>query len=98
MVQSWERRRQGRRIVARYVPHSIVVTWHGDLPSVLTTLQGSCLHAVRALEAPRWEDFKYEFLDGVKNRFHWLGDGSTYNEKHMVGDREYTVAFTGIYD
>jgi hypothetical protein len=51
-------------------------------------IAGSCLHAVRALESPRWEDFKYEFLDGNKNRFHWLGDGCTYNEKHMVGDRE----------
>jgi len=52
------------------------------------TLKGSCLHALRALEHPRWEDFHYEQLDGIKNIFHWLGDGQTYNEKTMVGDRE----------
>jgi len=26
---------------------------------------------------PRWEDYNYEPLDGVKNRLYWLGDGST---------------------
>ena len=54
---------------------------------------GSCLHAVRALEHPRWEDFNYEPLDGsgTRNRFYWLGDGSTYNEKHMVRDRESAI-------
>lgn len=51
---------------------------------------GSCLHSMRALEHPRWEDFKYELFDGsAHNRFHWLGDGSTYNEAHMTGDREH---------
>ena len=52
---------------------------------------GSCLHAVRALEYPRWEDFKTEPLDanGTRNRFFWLGDGSTRNEKDMVGNREF---------
>ena len=50
---------------------------------------GSCLHAVRAFERPRWEDYNYEYLDGVHNRFHWLGDGSTYNDKYMTGDRTY---------
>lgn len=50
---------------------------------------GSCLHAVRALKHPRWEDFDYEPLDesNTRNRFYWLGDGSTHNEKHMSGDR-----------
>lgn len=48
---------------------------------------GSCLHAARAFERPRWEDYNYEYLDGVRNRFYWLGDGSTYNEKYMTGDR-----------
>lgn len=53
----------------------------------LTTSSGSCLHAVRALEHPRWEDYNYEYLDpGVKSKLYWLGDGSTYNEKYMVGD------------
>ncbi|KAI5115440.1 hypothetical protein M0805_005525 [Coniferiporia weirii] len=50
---------------------------------------GSCLHAIKTLENPRWEDFNYEPLGESKNRFYWLGDGSTYNEKHMVGDRAW---------
>ncbi|KZT07847.1 FAD/NAD-binding domain-containing protein [Laetiporus sulphureus 93-53] len=50
---------------------------------------GSCLHAVRAYEHPRWEDFDYELADGVRNRMYWLGDGQTYNEKTMSGDRAW---------
>lgn len=51
---------------------------------------GSCLHAIRALEYQRWEDFKTEPLDSNKtqNRFFWLGDGSTRNEKDMTGNRK----------
>lgn len=57
---------------------------------------GSCLHAVRALAEPRWEDFTYTALDedlvedakGGKrvNRFKWLGDGWTVNERSGQGD------------
>lgn len=43
---------------------------------------------MRAIEHPRWEDFSYELPDGIKNRMYWLGDGQTYNEKTMTGDRE----------
>ncbi|KAI0720658.1 FAD/NAD-binding domain-containing protein [Fomitopsis betulina] len=50
---------------------------------------GSCLHAVRTIEHPRWEDYTYELSGGVKNRMHWLGDGQTYNEKTMNGDRAW---------
>ena len=56
-------------------------------------LIGSCLHSMRALESPRWEDFKYETYDTVKNRFYWFGDGSTFNEAHMAGDRKYRYFF-----
>ncbi|GBE88396.1 Putative sterigmatocystin biosynthesis monooxygenase [Sparassis crispa] len=47
---------------------------------------GSCLHAVRAIKHPRWEDYTYEAVNGIKNRLYWLGDGQTYNEKTMTGD------------
>ncbi|KZT22657.1 FAD/NAD(P)-binding domain-containing protein [Neolentinus lepideus HHB14362 ss-1] len=53
---------------------------------------GSCLHAVRALAHPRWEDFNYELADPVKNRFHWLGDGQTYNEKTVTGDHAWYLS------
>ncbi|KAH8108598.1 FAD/NAD-binding domain-containing protein [Phellopilus nigrolimitatus] len=50
---------------------------------------GSTLHAIEALKRPRWEDYNYERLNGIQNRFHWLGDGSTHNEKHMTGNRAW---------
>ena len=59
---------------------------------------GSSLHAVRTFENPRWEDYDFKFLDppqsekgekGKPNRWYWLGDGSTYNEKTMTGDRAW---------
>jgi cation diffusion facilitator CzcD-associated flavoprotein CzcO len=43
---------------------------------------GSCLHAVRTFENPRWEDFDYVYLDDGKNRFGWLGDGWTEAERY----------------
>ncbi|KAI0682006.1 FAD/NAD-P-binding domain-containing protein [Earliella scabrosa] len=53
---------------------------------------GSTLHALRCFQYPRWEDFSYERLDPVKNRMYWLGDGQTWNEKSMTGDRAWYLA------
>ncbi|THG98259.1 hypothetical protein EW145_g7456, partial [Phellinidium pouzarii] len=50
---------------------------------------GSTLHALRSLKYPRWEDYNFETLEGGHNRFYWLGDGSTHNEKYMDGDRAW---------
>ncbi|THV06458.1 FAD/NAD-P-binding domain-containing protein [Dendrothele bispora CBS 962.96] len=53
---------------------------------VVALWPGSPLHAVHALSNPRWEDYKYELLDpGVKNRFYWLGDGSTMADNGVPG-------------
>ncbi|KAF8487669.1 hypothetical protein JB92DRAFT_3085502 [Gautieria morchelliformis] len=52
---------------------------------------GACLRAVRALAHPHWEDFNYESLDGRRNRFYWLGDGWTVNERQGSGNRAYNV-------
>ncbi|TDL19261.1 FAD/NAD(P)-binding domain-containing protein [Rickenella mellea] len=57
---------------------------------------GSCLHAIRAMANPRWEDFDYKYLENTKNRFQWLGDGSTYAEKHMKGDRAFYLTEVDI--
>jgi cation diffusion facilitator CzcD-associated flavoprotein CzcO len=43
---------------------------------------GSCLHAVRTLENPRWEDYEYVYLDERPNRFGYLGDGWTEAERN----------------
>jgi hypothetical protein len=47
---------------------------------------GSPIHAARALEYPRWEDFKYEQLDNVHNRFYWLGNGTTVADTDPKAD------------
>jgi hypothetical protein len=49
---------------------------------------GSNLHALHALDEPRWEDYDFEPLDkGVKNRFYYLGNGWTEPERDPEGDR-----------
>ena len=73
----------------------IVGLWPGTSPPHLRTIHprltlshtGSSLHAQRALQHPRWEDYEYEQLDEDENGLYWLGDGQTYNEKTLSGDR-----------
>ncbi|KAM5543782.1 hypothetical protein V8D89_002399 [Ganoderma adspersum] len=50
---------------------------------------GSNLHAVKALQYPRWEDYEYERADVEGNSLYWLGDGQTLNEKNNSGDRAW---------
>ncbi|KAH9925847.1 FAD/NAD-P-binding domain-containing protein [Epithele typhae] len=50
---------------------------------------GSTLHALRALEHPRWEDYDYESRDEGEHSMFWLGDGQTWSEKTMTGDRAW---------
>ncbi|KAI0644817.1 FAD/NAD-P-binding domain-containing protein [Trametes meyenii] len=52
---------------------------------------GSTLHALKTLSYPRWEDYNYESADPVQNRMYWLGDGQTYNEKTLTGDRAFSL-------
>lgn len=59
---------------------------------VVALWPGSCLHFLQTLDEPRWEDFDYEPLEedrkkGVKNRFYYLGNGWTENERKGEGDR-----------
>ncbi|VDB82949.1 unnamed protein product [Peniophora sp. CBMAI 1063] len=52
---------------------------------------GTCLHLLRTLAHPRWEDFDYKPVheDQTENTFYWLGDGLTHAEKTMTGDRAW---------
>ena len=54
----------------------------------LRCITGSNSHQMRALKNPRWEDFNYESESKTKNRFWWFGNGYTYNEQTLTGDRE----------
>ncbi|CAG9989107.1 unnamed protein product, partial [Clonostachys byssicola] len=47
---------------------------------------GSSLHAVRALESVRWDDFEMDFCDG--NDFGWFGDGSVRGERNVSDNIE----------
>ncbi|KAJ5279048.1 hypothetical protein N7478_004420 [Penicillium angulare] len=47
---------------------------------------GSSLHALRALEKVRWEDFETIPFDG--NEFGWFGNGMTLGEKAISVDEE----------
>ena len=47
---------------------------------------GSSIHAVRALERVRWEDFEYGYGGEDANEFGWFGDGWTVAER--TGDVE----------
>ncbi|KAF7347539.1 hypothetical protein MVEN_01510300 [Mycena venus] len=59
---------------------------------VVALWPGSCLHAVRALEHPRWEDYTYEPLDGHTNRFFWAGNGTTIAEETPGADRAWYLS------
>jgi hypothetical protein len=48
---------------------------------------GSSLHAVRALDKPRWEDWDYEYVDG--NPFGWFGNGWSKRDADEKLDRGY---------
>ncbi|RDB29291.1 putative sterigmatocystin biosynthesis monooxygenase stcW [Hypsizygus marmoreus] len=56
---------------------------------VVAIWPGSPLHAARALAHPRWEDYNYEPLDKVKNRFYWLGDGHAVADRDDAGDKAW---------
>ncbi|KAI0066744.1 FAD/NAD(P)-binding domain-containing protein [Artomyces pyxidatus] len=65
-------------------------SWHKNVEGKIVGLwPGTCLHAVRTLANPRWEDYTYTSLDKTGNRLYWLGDGQTHNEKTMTGDRAW---------
>ncbi|GAA6008727.1 flavin-containing monooxygenase [Rhodotorula paludigena] len=56
--------------------------------AVVALWPGSALHAVEALEHPRYEDFDYTLASPSKNRFGWAGNGWTTTELEG-GDTAY---------
>ncbi|KAI1825577.1 flavin-binding monooxygenase [Xylaria intraflava] len=56
--------------------HSWYKSDGGKGDRVIGLWPGSCLHAVEALRAPRWEDYDWESRDGPGgNMLRWLGNG-----------------------
>ncbi|GAA5979807.1 hypothetical protein JCM5350_002055 [Sporobolomyces pararoseus] len=57
---------------------------------VVALWPGSCLHAIKTLKHPRWEDYDFTFSTPQKNRFAWLGTGWTREEMEGVnGDTAF---------
>ena len=54
---------------------------------------GSNVHAMKALQHPRWEDYEYEYADSEDNSLYWLGDGQTWAEKTQQGDSKSNCFF-----
>ncbi|KAK4170402.1 hypothetical protein QBC43DRAFT_197563 [Cladorrhinum sp. PSN259] len=64
-----------------------------DGKKVVGLWPGSTLHALEALRAPRWEDWKYEHVDDdggqekrKKNGLRWLGNGRSVTQNPGGGD------------
>ncbi|GAA6060117.1 hypothetical protein JCM10212_003525 [Sporobolomyces blumeae] len=52
---------------------------------VVALWPGSCLHAIKALKHPRWEDYDYTSSSSQGNRFGWLGSGWSAEEMDDSG-------------
>lgn len=50
--------------------------------------EGSCIHAVKSLKHPRWEDYDYALV-GQKNGMGWLGNGWSDIELAEDTDRAF---------
>ena len=59
---------------------------------------GSTLHALKALEHPRWEDYEYERADASPNRLYWLGDGQASDEMSPSGNSESPIDASSWYN
>lgn len=57
---------------------------------------GSSLHAIRALEKPRWEDFEYTYVND--NRMGWLGDGSSERDGSDLDKAYYLTSKSLVKD
>ncbi|RPD58021.1 flavin-binding monooxygenase [Lentinus tigrinus ALCF2SS1-7] len=91
--------REFDQIIEGYFPKTVYSdkcrSWYKlgkDEGRIVGLWPGSNVHALRALQNPRWEDYDYLRLDDVQNRLYWLGDGQTYNEKMMTGDRAWYLS------
>lgn len=62
-------------------------SWYKTDGRVSALWPGSSLHAIKALQNPRWEDFEYTFID--ENELGWLGDGSTEADWKSEADKSY---------
>ena len=87
------------RIVGLWPGPAVLLFQYPDV-RYLNFLLGSCLHALRALRYPRWEDFNYEPIDAEAegDGMFWLGNGMTLNEQNMSGDSTWSMVLHSFLD
>jgi cation diffusion facilitator CzcD-associated flavoprotein CzcO len=72
-------------------------SWYKTDGRITGLWPGSSLHAVKALEKPRWEDWEYSYHDD--DEMGWLGDGSAKADWDDDADKGYYLtSLDGITD
>ena len=69
-------------------------SWYKTGDKVTALWPGSSLHAIKAMENPRWEDFEYTYIDG--NPMAWIGNGETEADSDEKLDKAYYLTSTGL--
>lgn len=65
-------------------------SWYKTDGRVAALWPGSSLHAVKALERPRWEDFEYTYHNAeAKVPMSWLGGGFAHADQDEEADKAY---------
>ncbi|ETI26440.1 hypothetical protein G647_03217 [Cladophialophora carrionii CBS 160.54] len=67
-------------------------SWYKTEGRVTALWPGSSLHAIKALESPRWEDFDYAYVDDKP--MGWLGNGSAVADHDRNADKAYYLTST----
>ncbi|QKX59638.1 uncharacterized protein TRUGW13939_06775 [Talaromyces rugulosus] len=62
-------------------------SWYKTNDRVTALWPGSSLHAVQSLENPRWEDFRYIYVNEKPTS--WLGNGTTAADNDPNSDKSY---------
>jgi cation diffusion facilitator CzcD-associated flavoprotein CzcO len=82
----------------RYFPRTVHVddctSWYKVDGNITGLWPGSSLHAMKALQNPRWEDYEYAGQD-IEDPLHWIGDGWTVYDV-IRGDLGYYVDYADI--
>ena len=82
----------------QYFPKTVHVdsctSWYKIDGKIIGLWPGSSLHAMKALEHPRWEDYEYE-LEEKEDELSWLGNGWTIEDVNR-GNLGYYVDFVDL--
>jgi cation diffusion facilitator CzcD-associated flavoprotein CzcO len=82
----------------RYFPKTVHVdnctSWYKVNGNIIGLWPGSSLHAMKALQNPRWEDYEYTSQES-EDSFYWIGEGWTV-EDVVRGELGYYIDLVDI--